>query len=562
MRLDKSTIRSSQARILRHKAGHPQSSGTSKGTGNRAVAATASPFATETAIEILKAGGNAIDAAVAAAWALAVCEPSGSGLGGQTVLLIRFSTGKTIVVDGHSYAPAMVSRKRVKRSQQKKGYRSCSVPSTPATLGYVQRRYGKLSLSQVMQPAIDLAKNGYPVSKLHRRQLVWCLTDLSASASTSRLFLRKGRPFAKGQIFQQKELATTLARIATYGTEDFYRGDIAHAIINDMREHGGLMTLEDLLQYTFPVEREPLKISYRDYEVFSIPPPGGGLQLLLALKVLEELAPNGFGTQGDDWYETIAKVIFAVFHERERFPIHPRDMSPLLSKWLLSEDRIRVVADSITNQYGRSFVDNDDEEPGETTHVCVADSEGNLVSLTQSIQSLFGAKVANSQLGFLYNNYLYTCPRYSHPYQLGSRCIPRSNSAPTFVFRKGQPSGKQDGSEESRQGDWFLALGAAGSRRIISSTLQVLSNVLDRGLSLDQAVAFPRIHAILSGKVAIEKRAASNSLTERLENGFKAIQVKARYSYYMGAVQAVQATKDGQLIGAADPRRDGTASVY
>lgn len=202
----------------------------------------------------------------------------------------------------------------------------------------------------------------------------------------------------------------------------------------------------------------------------------------------------------------------------------------------------------------------DEEEPGETTHLCTADNRGNAVALTQSIQSLFGAKVANSQLGFLYNNYLCTCKRRPHPYQLGSRCIPQSNATPTLILRNDTSDTARSGGTRRYQQKPLLVLGAAGSRRITSAILQVISSILDRGISLDQAVGSPRVHALLNRKVCIERPAATEPLLRRLEKCFHKVKIKAPHSYFMGAVQAIQFREDGTLIGMADPRRDGVAA--
>jgi gamma-glutamyltranspeptidase/glutathione hydrolase len=522
------------------------------------MAVTAFPDASRAAAEMLQTGGNAIDAAVAAAWALAVCEPSGSGLCGQTTLLVYSPTGEAHVIDGHSYAPKAVSKECLTRAQQKKGYGATTIPSTPATLDFAQRRYGLLSRRQVMEPAIRLAQDGYAITRLQRRQLSWCRRVLRESPPTAKLFLKDGRSYKVGDVFRQPQLANTLRRLSRHGIEDFYHGEIARTIASDMKEHGGLITQEDLADCTLPVERSCVSVDYRGCRILTVPPAGGGLQVLLALKIIQQLIPGG-GADTESWYEAVAEATHAVFYERDRFPVHLRDLTDSLYQWLLSPQRVGQIAGAIRSSASDAPAGPDVEEPGETTHLCTADKQGNVVSLTQSIQSLFGAKVANGRLGFLYNNYLTTCPRRPHPYQLGSHCIPRSNAAPTVVLAKGRhgcSESRADGSNALRP---VLTLGAAGSRRITSAILQVITNVVDRGMSLEKAVAFPRVHALKSRKLYIERPAATESLLKRFQQRFRMIKIKASNSYVMGALQAIEFREDGSLVGMADPRRDGTA---
>ncbi len=516
------------------------------------VAATAFPSATDAAVEVLKAGGNAIDAAVAAAWALVVCEPSGSGLGGQTVALIRLAGGRTFVIDGRSRAPAGVSRQTVSKQQQRTGFRACTVPTTPATLAFAHRRYGLLAPQRVMEPAIRLAEAGYPVTRLQRRQLRWCLASLRSTRAAAELFLRRGKPYRAGEIFRQPRLAATLRRLAAHGPEDFYRGRLARDIVADMRANGGLITARDLAELPGPVEREPVTATYRGRAVFSIPPPGGGLDVLVGLRVLEAAGDGSCPVGSDDWHDLMLRVIAAVFEQRELWPVHPRDATPSLYRWLLSDERAREMAAAL-HADGPPAGAGRTEEPGETTHVCAADAEGNAVSLTQSIQSLFGAKVANGRLGFLYNNYLCTCPRRGHRYQLAAGCVPRSNAAPTLVLSG--PPGTGGG-----PAGWRLALGAAGSRRIVSAVLQTIAAVTDGGLSAREAVAVPRVHVLPGGRAMIERPAAGEALLARLAHRRVGVFVRAPNSYSMGAVQAVETDRSGVLAGAADPRREGTAA--
>jgi gamma-glutamyltranspeptidase/glutathione hydrolase len=401
------------------------------------MVATAFSLASEAGANVLRAGGNAVDAAVAAAFAISVCEPSGSGLGGQTTLLIYFATGKSTVVDGHSYAPAAVSPQRVSTSDQQKGYLACAIPSTVATLGYAQRKYGVLPLSQVIEPAICVAQDGYPITELQQRQMSWCLADVLKSRSAARLFLKNGRPFGLGDIFVQKELANTLTRLARFGTEEFYRGQIARDIAKDMSEHGGLISERELAGCNLPIEREPLSAEYRGYQVLSVQPPGGGMHILLGLKILECLSSSELAKDPDTWYDALARTARAVFHQKDRFPVHPREFTPSLHKWLLSDERAQEVFRAIYSHNRDGKDDMSPEEDGETTHLCAADQQGNVVALTQSIQSLFGARVATDHLGFLYNNYLKNCPRYPHPYMLAGGCLPKSNASPTIVLENG-----------------------------------------------------------------------------------------------------------------------------
>jgi gamma-glutamyltranspeptidase/glutathione hydrolase len=513
--------------------------------------ATAFPLATDAAIETLQAGGNAMDAAIAAAWALSVCEPASSGVGGQTTLLFYKADGTIRVIDGHSYAPKGASLEAITKSKQRNGYRSCTIPSTPATLEYARRKYGTLPSSQLLVPAIRIAEEGYPITTLQHRQARWAARYLRESAETSRFFLRDGAPMPEGAIFRQPVLARTLRRLGDESIEDFYHGHIAGLIAEDMRQNGGLITEEDLATCDLPVERAALCSEYRGYEVLTAPSPGGGLQVLLALRFLEEFAPRGFSGDLEEWYEAIALAIYSAFREREKSPLSPEAATPSHTDWVLDKDRVRRLAarlqeHTVSIDEALSGV----EEPGDTTHLTVADGAGSVVALTQSIQSLFGAKVANASLGFLYNNYLRTCPRKTHPYQLGSRCQPRSNCAPTIVLKKGTVAKVP-----------VLALGAAGSRRITSAIAQVASAVIDRALTITEAVAAPRVHALLSKKVWIERPAANESLLKKLEERSMKPIIRRALNYDLASVQALQWLPDGNLLGAADPRRDGTARV-
>jgi gamma-glutamyltranspeptidase/glutathione hydrolase len=509
---------------------------------------TAFPLATEAGLEILRAGGNAIDAAAAAAWTLCVCEPGASGLGGQTVLLVRFADGRTRFIDGHSRAPVAASLDTIKAGEQRRGYRSCTIPSTPATLDWVQSKYGVLSRERVMAPAIHVAEEGYAITPLQHRQIRWVAGYLRASPIGA-LFLHGGLPPDVGCAFRQPELAATLRRLADLGADDFYRGEIARLIADDMRACGGLITEEDLASCGPPAQLDPVSTLYRGHRILSAPPPGGGLQLLLAFNLLGQTSARGIDASNDDWREAIALAASAVFRERELHPLAPEDFTPQVRRSRLSEEYARQVADGMRDQRPIAANARDGaEEPGDTTHLSVFDRDGNIVMLTQSIQSLFGAKVGPAKLGFLYNNYLCTCPRLPHPYALGPRCRPRSNMAPTLVLHgsTGRP---------------LLALGAAGSRRIISAILQVVSGVIDRGLDIAEAVAAPRIHGLASRNVWIEKPAASEAMLARLRARGRMPIVKSRLNYALGSVNALQLAADESLKGAADPRRDGLAEV-
>jgi gamma-glutamyltranspeptidase/glutathione hydrolase len=487
----------------------------------RGVVVTAHPAATDAGREALLAGGNAVDAAVAAAWALCVCEPSASGLGGQTVLLLHYRS-RTVAIDGHSRAPSAASVSTTTRAGQRLGHRATTVPTTPAALAHVHDRYGVLSAARVMRPALRLAESGYEITRLQSRQLRWCRTLLMANGAASR-FLGRGHGYRVGDLHLQPELAACLRRLAAYGVDDFYRGEIAQAIDRDMRRHGGLLRAADLAAVRPPAEIQPIAVQYRGQLVQTMQTPSGGPQLAHALEKLSQRPGEQWQQEPDAWYEDVAWAVHSAF--RRRAKEHRRGRKSQLQ----GELALHGVAG---------------ERQGETTHLCTADADGNLVTLTQSIQSLFGAKVANPEYGFLYNNYLRTCPRREHAHRLAAGQWARSNAAPTFVV-------------DAAQSAPILALGAAGSRRIISSLVQVISAVLDLGLSIPEAVARPRVHPRLREGVWLEAPVASPALVKALASRYGRVEVRKAPSYSMGAVQALETGDDGQMHIAADPRRDG-----
>jgi gamma-glutamyltranspeptidase/glutathione hydrolase len=289
-------------------------------------------------------------------------------------------------------------------------------------------------------------------------------------------------------------------------------------------------------------------MTYRGQEVVTVPPPGGGVELLLALTVLEQLGAEADRGTETLWSVRLAEAVYAAFAERERDPAHPDTWPSTPGGPWWDPGRAARAIESL-RQPVLAATGADAEEPGETTHLCAADADGNVVSLTQSIQSLFGAKVANPEYGFLYNNYLTTCPRRRHAYRLAGRCPARSNAVPTFVLGRDT-------------GPTIMALGAAGSRRIVSSVLHVISAVVDRGLTLPEAVSAPRVHPRLSRKVWAEQPAASPEVRRELAARFAAVELRPRHSYTMGAVQVLTVTTGVEMLATADPRRDGAAAGW
>ena len=504
--------------------------------GAAGVATSCAP-ATDAAVSVLRRGGNAVDAAVAAAFALAVCEPSGSGLGGQASMLVAVAGEPVLAVDGHSRAPMAVTRRDVRRHDQISGYRACTVPTLTSVLGLAQARWGALAWPLVLEPAIVLAEEGYRLTRIARRQLGWAAGVLCRDPYAAQTFLPAGQVPKPGSIIRQPRLATTLRRLARDGAHDFYSGQLARDIVRGMCEAGGLLTAADLTAAAAPRVRSTLRRTRGGAVIDTLPAPGGGLVLLVALLTLADQrisAPLGMSAL------LPALATRAAHAARDAAAERPADDGTDLDTLL--EDAIkRCATDGMwpTDSGGRATGPVDREPPGDTTHLSVTDGTGTMVSLTSSIQSLFGAKVMAGELGFFWNNYLRTCPRRPSPYRLAPGCLPRSNAAPTIVS---QPGGAP-----------YLAVGAAGSRRITSSLVQVLSGILDTDASLTAAVCAPRVHAT-KREAWVEK-----ALLAELPPTALPVRPRHEHDYMMGAVQGVARHSAGLVEAVADPRRAGLA---
>ncbi len=519
---------------------------------DKGIVTTQSIQAGEAGAEMLRAGGNAVDAAVAAALALGVSEPQASGLGGQTMMLIHLDKG-VIAIDGSSRAPSLAHVSAVYKSDRSTGYRACTVPSTPATLAYVHEQYGQLPWAQVVEPAIQLAKHGVPITELQhwlqtREQENFARVE---SRSGERYFLKQGQPYNVGEVFRQSDLADTLQRIADHGIEEFYHGTISRQIDADMRENGGLLRMDDLALIPFPIEREPLVRPFRGLDVVTMPPPGSGRSLLFALMMLDLLPQEVEMNDPLKEFLLFIHILRKTFLERSDRPFdanffaqteHKQDMlDPLYAR----ESLLTILQDVDSSVL--PSVPTEDELTGETTHLSVVDNNGMAVSLTQSIERVYGSKAAAAGLGFLYNNYLfdfeYTLPE--HPFYLRPNAVPWATVAPTMVFR---------------ESDLWLVLGSPGSERIISTLTLFLIRMIDDHLPLNEAMMAPRLHCSLGGRVSLEAGRFPESLLPFLEyKGFR-IDKREDFSFYLGCVQAILKKHDGSgFQGVSDVRRDGSA---
>jgi len=499
------------------------------------MVATQHYLATDAGVEMLKAGGNAIDAAVAAAYALGVCEPAASGLGGQTMMLIHIAkTGRTFALDGSSRAPNLTSLAALAKDDRRRGYRAATVPSTPAVLDYARHEYGTLPAEHVLAPAIRLAQEGYLVTELQRRLIRRERKYLRAGTAAPFFLKDAHRTYKVGERFRQPILAETLKRLAEKGTSDFYNGKTAQLIHRDMIRNEGLIRREDLAQIPRPIERRPLACHFEGSRVFTFPPPGAGRTLIEMLNIISHVPAKYRNSDPSRGAICLAHVIQQAFRDRSDRPFDPNFYAQVSRKRMLSIDYAQRVSKTIRKQI---------RTHGDTTHLSVMDRFGNVVALTQSIERVYGACVATPELGFLYNNYMmaFDTENIRHPYYLRPNAAPWASVAPTIIFRGKQP---------------WLAIGSPGSERIVSSILQVLLR-LPRQSPFD-AVAAPRLHCSIEGKVSLEASCMRSDIPDTLQRyGFE-IDERDPYSFYLGSVQLVQREGD-EFLGVADPRRDGAS---
>ncbi|MBU9713547.1 gamma-glutamyltransferase family protein [Evansella tamaricis] len=523
----------------------------SSANNRNGMVSTASQPATDAGVKMLEKGGNAIDAAVAAALCLGVTEPQASGLGGQSMALVYLKENNRIFsLDGSSRAPFNIQPTKTPEKPIKLGITSTTVPSTPATLGYMQEKYGKLTFKEVLEPAITAAEEGFTVSPLVHRLIKKEEEHLRKDPSVVKNYFSNNVPLQPGQTLRQPELASCLRTMGDAGWQDFYMGNIGQQIIKDMEKRGGLITAADLCQIPQPVEREVLKSSYRNYDIYTFPPPGAGRVLVQILNTLE-----GFPSEILNPENPIGAAIYGLAFRfalinRQRVPIHPDYYLQTVNKMMLDKGYAKELTNRIAEIYQFALQEKYSPPPhsGETTHLSVVDKEGNAVGITQSIELVFGSKTMAEGLGFFYNNYMsaFEYKNMTHPYYLLPGGKPWSSVAPVLLFNNGMPR---------------YLLGSPGSSRISTALAQVITRLVDRQESLDQAIAAPRFHSSDTGLLQIEEKRFNPDVLNALHlTGFQ-LKNRGPYSFYLGCVQGVQIplSREESFFGVADPRRDGTA---
>jgi gamma-glutamyltranspeptidase/glutathione hydrolase len=544
-------------------------------------------LASRAGVEIMQAGGNAIDAAVATGFALAVVHPPAGNLGGGGFMLVRMADGKVHFLDYREKAPAAATsgmyldaQGNVIEGASEYGYKAIGVPGSVAGMVYAEQKYGKLTLKQVMAPAIRLAREGYALTwgEVHDFK-----NDryLGKFAESRRIFQRDGNYYQPGEIFRQPDLARTLERIASK-PDDFYHGALARELAAAMQKGGGLITTEDLAQYEVK-EREPVRGTYRGYEIISAPPPSsGGTVLVESLNILEGYDLAKLGDRSAQSIHFTTEAFRRAFFDRAEFMGDPDfskiPVSQLIDKKYAAAWRESIDADraSASKELKRPAIFSELEqyaaahpqpvanhESPHTTHYSVVDAEGNAVAVTTTINDWFGSRVTAEGLGFLLNDEMDDfsakpgVPNADGLIQGAANAIgpgkrPLSSMTPTIVARGGKT---------------FLVLGSPGSSKIITTVANVLMGVVDYGMNIEEAVNAPRFHnQWLPDVLNVERWFSPDTLQALQKMGYN-VQVGLHeggnvYPYWSDAECIAVDAKTGERLGASDGRSNGKAVGY
>ncbi len=517
---------------------------------------SAHPLASEVGITVLKEGGNAVDAAIATLFMLNVVEPYASGLGGGGFALVRMSTGEEKVVIYRERAPGKVDASVYydpsdSLRKLRSGGTAVCVPGAPAGWAEIYDRWGTKPLEYLASFAINTAENGFLVDPTFARQIKDAYPLLSSDSLLAKVFLKDGLAFEVGDTFRQPLLANTMRWLVTNGLGSFYRGPIAESVVEAARNSGSSMTLYDLEFYRCEVV-EPLRGRYRDFEILTAPPPSaGGAALLETLMLFERV--NNSGLTPYENTHLLAQCIQQGLVDAEAF-IEDSEINRFNPDIFFSEERINSAFKTISLKskpcarppIGLS-TDLNMRKDGNTTHLVVYDRWGNAVSLTQSINYFFGAGVMAGSTGILLNNQMadFSVPPDSVN-TVAPRKMPRSNMTPLIVIKDNQP---------------VLIIGTPGGGRIVSTTSQLITNMIDLKMDISTAIDAPRFYPTRQHLV-IENRQTKKNLNYLKRYGYE-IHLAPPFHHYFGGAHGIWVDYNSKkLIGAADRRRGGAARGY
>lgn len=555
-------------------------------TAEKAMVVTSQHLATQAGLEILKNGGNAVDAAVAVGYALAVTNPCCGNIGGGGFATLHLADGKQLFLNFREMAPGAATEKMflnqtgdVIPDLSLKGYLAAGVPGTVLGLDTLLKNYGTMKRADVMAPAIKLAEKGFILTAGDVAIMGTSTKDFASQPNVAAIFLNKGQPWKAGELFVQKNLAATLKQIAARGPDAFYKGPIADELVKASSKNGGIITKADLAAYNVQ-ELKPIKCNYRGFEVISAPPPSsGGVAICEILNILQAYPMGELGFHSAAGVHYMVEAMRHTFVDRN-FSLGDPDFVKNPIDKLLSEQHAAAVRAKIDPE---KATPSKDVQPGmaphegdQTTHYSIVDAKGNAIAVTYTINALFGSKVIAGDTGFFLNDEMddfTTKPGVPNLFGLvqGTTNViapkkrPLSSMSPTIVTKDGKP---------------FMVLGSPGGSRIITITLETLMNVVDYGMNIQEAVDAPRLHhQWLPDEVAAEPFALSPDTLKILEQMGYTIKVQSPW----GAAEAIligppataapatsgndamvtSQPKPGLIYGAHDSRRPaGSAAGY
>jgi len=537
-------------------------------------------LAADAGVEILREGGNAVDAAVATGFALAVVHPGAGNLGGGGFMLLRQHDGKSTFIDYREKAPLAATETMYQDAKGNVlpetslqssviGYRSIATPGSVAGMVYAERKYGKLGLQKVMAPAIALAAKGFVLTAEEASEL--SDPDLAKFADSKRIFQRGGDLYKEGDSFAQSQLARTLERIAA-NPDDFYRGQLAHELVDDIKKGGGLVTLDDLAQYKV-VERTPVTGTFHNYTVLSAPPPSsGGIVMLSALNILEGYDLARPGDRTPDWLHLIVEAYRRAYMDRADYlgdpDYNPIPTAELISKKYAAAWRAGIDARAATPSAALHRPDGFlpapptsagqfRKESPDTTHFSVVDSDGNAVAVTTTLNDFFGSHVTSGSLGILLNDEMDDfaakagVPNMYGLIQGTANAIapgkrPLSSMTPTIVLEDGKLR---------------YVLGSPGGGRIMTTVTNIFLSAAESGFNIQQAVDAPRFHhQYLPDKIYLEPGFAPATIAALRKLGYD---VSVRDGHWSNGECIAVDPKTGELLGGQDHRSHyGKAAGY